>query len=132
ARRGVGGGLPLGPPAPCSWGPSPQRRPWWTRRSRGQLRGFGRDRLEQGAHLRGVAVAVAGDEPGGVVLRPEGLQRRPELLDAVVGLDPQQLLLEGADEPLCDPVALGRCDEARAGDRPEERELVLERVAHVL
>ena len=39
----------------------------------------------------------------------------PEFLDGVEGPDPQQLLLQRADEPLGHAVTLWRPDEARAG-----------------
>jgi len=47
-------------------------------------------------------------------------------------MHPQQLLLQGPDEPLGDAVALGGVGEARAGLDPEEVQLLLEPVADVL
>lgn len=64
--------------------------------------------LELGAHLRGGAMAMALNQPVAVESRLEVQQRLAQLLDGIKALYPEQLLLEGADEPLRDAVAL-RC-----------------------
>ena len=53
------------------------------------------------------------DDPGGVVGFSEVEERQPQFLDGVEGADPQQVLLQGADEPFGDPVTLGLADEER-------------------
>ena len=59
-----------------------------------------------GADLVRGAVAVPGDEPGGIVVGDEVPQRAPQLLDGVEGVYPQEVLFEGADEAFRDAVAL--------------------------
>ena len=55
--------------------------------------------------------------PGEAFLELE--QGLPEFLDGLEGLQPQQLFLQSADEPLGHTVTLRRPDEARAGSMPE-------------
>ena len=64
--------------------------------------------------------------------RLEFQQCQPQLLDRVEGARPQQLLLEGADEPLGHAIAFGRPHEARAGFDAQKGDLMLKMVAHVL
>src|SRR5919112_3385734 len=77
-------------------------------------------------------VAVPLDDPAVVVGLPEPLQRRPQLLDRLEAPHPQQVLLQGADEPLGAAVALGLPDEGRRALEAEEADLGLEVVADVL
>ena len=51
-----------------------------------------------GADLVRGAVAVSGDEPGGVVVGDEVLQPAVQVLDGVEAVHPQEVLLQGADE----------------------------------
>ncbi len=60
-----------------------------------------------GADLVRGAVAVPGDEPGGVVAGDEVLQPAAQVFDAVEGMHPQEVLFEGADEAFGHAVALG-------------------------
>ena len=60
------------------------------------------------------------------------MEGEAEVVEGVEGLNPQDLLLEGPDESLCDAVALGLGDEGGAGADAEESELALEVVVHVL
>ncbi len=62
-------------------------------------------RGRQGAELVGAdlgrrAVAVALDDPGLVVAPPELQQRQAELLDGGEAPDPQEVFLQGPDEPV--------------------------------
>jgi hypothetical protein len=63
--------------------------------------------------LRGL-VAVALDKPGAVVALDEAGHGLAELLHGVVQLDPQALLLEGADPAFGAAVGLGLAQERRA------------------
>ena len=47
------------------------------------------------------------DEPGFVVASGELDECGSQLFDGIEGSHPQQVLLEGSDEALCDAVALG-------------------------
>jgi hypothetical protein len=77
-------------------------------------------------------VAVSLDQPVLVVGCPEVDQGLAELFDGVEGSHPQQVLLEGPDEPLGASVALGRPDEGRRGRDAQPSDLALEVVGHVL
>src|SRR4051794_37293534 len=77
-------------------------------------------------------VAVASDQPPLVVRPPELPQRLDQLGHRGEAPGPQQLLLEGADEPLGTAVALGLPHEARRADHPQESQLPLEVVAEVV
>src|SRR5687768_10215565 len=72
------------------------------------------------------------DEPGGVVALPESEQSLTEVLEGVEGAHPQEVLLQGADEPLRAAIPL-RCPHkgGRALDA-QEGELLLEGLGHVL
>jgi hypothetical protein len=59
-----------------------------------------------GADLVRGAVAVPGDEPGGVVVGDEVLQPAAQVFDGVEGVHPEEVLFEGADEAFRDAVAL--------------------------
>ena len=59
-------------------------------------------------------------------------QSLPQFLDGVEGSHPEQLFLQGPDEPLGHAVAFRRPDEAGAGLDSQEAELLLEGAAHVL
>jgi len=57
---------------------------------------------------------VAFDEPGAVVPGSPLEQREPQILHVPEGPQPQQLLLQRADQPLDATVPLGSTDEGRA------------------
>src|SRR5208283_615676 len=76
--------------------------------------------------------SVSLDEPRAVVASGPGEEREPQLLDGLEGTEPEELLLEGSDEPLGAPVALRGTHESRARLDAEEEELVLKSVARVL
>ena len=59
-------------------------------------------------------MAVAADEPRLVVDGCPGNEGLSQILDGVEVSDPEQLLLQGADEALGAAVALGSLDEGRA------------------
>jgi hypothetical protein len=59
------------------------------------------------AGLPGRNVAVLLHEPLLVVLVLEHMQREPQVLDGIEGLDPKNLLLERADKALGNSVSLG-------------------------
>src|SRR3712207_6913238 len=76
--------------------------------------------------------AVAFDQPSSVVGLAELEQRHAQLLDGVEGPEPEQVLLERADEALGAAIAL-RCSDERGRARDaEEGDLALEVVADVL
>ena len=60
-----------------------------------------------GADLVRGAVAVPGDETGGVVVGDEVLQPASQLFDGVEGVHPGEVLFQGSDEAFGDAVALG-------------------------
>ena len=62
----------------------------------------------------------------------EPLLERQQLVDGLEPPNPQQQLLEGADEALCTPVSLRRPHKAGAGPDAEKRQLVQEMAADVL
>ena len=71
-------------------------------------------------------MAVALDKPGAVVAVDEAGHGLAELIDGVVQLDPQALVLEGADPPFGAPVGLrlaqegGIIGDPQPGDRAQE------------
>ena len=79
-----------------------------------------------GADLVRGAVAVPGDEPGGVVVGDEVLQPAPQVFDGVEGVHPEEVLFEGADEAFRDAVALRLADEGGRALEAKEGDLVLE------
>src|SRR4051794_12505892 len=72
------------------------------------------------------------DQPGGVVALPKDEQCLTELLDGVEGAHPEQVLLQGPDEPLRTAVPLRRPHEGRRTRDAQEGKLLLEGVRHVL
>ena len=60
-----------------------------------------------GADLVRGAVAVAGDEPGGVVVGHEVPQPLAQPFDGLEGVHPEEVLFQGADEAFRDAVTLG-------------------------
>jgi len=80
----------------------------------------------------GRSVADAPDDP--VVFEAVGkvAERMVELLDGAESVQPEELLLQGADEALDAAVALGLADEGGAGGDPDGPELVLEGVGDEL
>src|SRR3954447_3441855 len=60
-----------------------------------------------GPHLGWGTIAVPGDEPSFVVVPGELDERGSQFFDGIEGPHPQQVLLQGSDESLCDAIALG-------------------------
>src|SRR3712207_8603712 len=85
-----------------------------------------------GADLVRGAVAVSGDEPGGIVVGDEVPQPAAQLFDGVEGMHPQEVLLQGADEAFRDAVALRLADEGGRALDAEEGDLILEVTGHVV
>ena len=57
------------------------------------------------------------NQPGLIVLTLELVQRQTEIFHGIKGLEPQQVLLEGADEAFCTAVAFEFADKGgRTGD----------------
>ena len=77
-------------------------------------------------------MAVALDEPLGVVAVLEGEECQAQGFDGVEALDPEELFFEGADEAFGAAVALGLADEGGRAPEAEEADLGLEVVADVL
>ena len=82
--------------------------------------------------LGGRAIADSPDDPVVFEAFPELPERGLEFRDGGEASEPEQLLLEGADEPLDSAVAFGLPDEGRAGRDPGGAEFVLEGVAEEL
>src|SRR3954451_20168714 len=78
------------------------------------------------------AVAVPGDEPGGVVVGNELLQLTAQLFDGVSKVCTHEVLLQGADEALRDAIALRLADEGGRALDAEEADLVLEVAGQVV
>src|SRR5512144_2517121 len=116
--------------------PRRQDRSWslYGPRSRGRTGRMGSRRLLQAprAHECRRLMAVTFAEPLAVVALLEVEQGQAQLLHGVEGPEPQQLFLERPDEPLGHPVAFGLPHERRARRDPQEGQLRLEVVAHVL
>src|SRR5947208_9744678 len=72
------------------------------------------------------------DQPGGVVGLAAVQSRLSQFLDGLKAAHPQQVFLEGTDEPLGTAIALGRPDEGGRTLEAEEGDLLLEVVRHVL
>ena len=72
------------------------------------------------------------DDPALVVGVLEREQRLAQLLEGVEAANPQEVLLQHADEPLGAAVTLGLTDEGRRACEAEEADLTLKVVAHVL
>ena len=70
-------------------------------------------------------IAVALDDPSLDVGRLECVKGQPQLLDGGEATDPQQVLLQGPDEPLGTAVALGLTDEGGRARDDEESQLTL-------
>ncbi len=82
--------------------------------------------------LGGRAAAESPDDPLVVEAFPELAEGGFERRDGGEAPEPEELLLQGADEPLDAAVAFGLPDEGRAGRDPDGTELVLEGVADEL
>ena len=76
--------------------------------------------------------AVAFDEPCGVVGLSERQQRLAEFLDRFEVPHPEQVLLQGSDEPLGAAIPFRCSNEGGGAFDAEERDLLLEVVRHVL
>ena len=85
-----------------------------------------------GTNLVWGAVAVPGNEPGGVVVGDKLLQPAPQLLDGVEGVHPEEVLLQGADEAFRDTIALGLANEGGRALDAKEGDLVLEVAGQVV
>jgi len=69
---------------------------------------------------------VAVEDPAPIVLVLERVQGPPQVLDGVEAPEPEQVLLQVANEALDAAVALGLADECRRAFEAEEVELLLE------
>ena len=69
---------------------------------------------------------MSGDEPGFVVAPGELDERGSQLFDGVECSHPQQVFLLGADEALCNAVALGLSHEGGRSFDPQAFDFVLE------
>src|SRR5918994_4908083 len=90
----------------------------------GSCRGWERRKLRRSDGRWGL-VAVALDDPGLVVAPLELQQGQAQLLDGLEAMQPQQVLLQRADEALDAAVALGLAHESRRARDAEEGELAL-------
>ena len=70
--------------------------------------------------------SVSLDQPGRVVGFPEREQRLPQLLDGLEGPHPEQVLLQGADEPLGTAIAFRGADEGGRAVDAEKGQFLLE------
>lgn len=84
------------------------------------------------AHLCRRTMAVALDQPALVIGLLPGNERKAKLLDRVEGTDPQELLVERADDAVGTAVALGRPHERGTGLYSPEGDLILEIVSELL
>src|SRR5512134_1146102 len=75
---------------------------------------------------------MAGHQPVRVVPGGEFEQGEAQLLDGLELAHPEQVLLQGPDEPLGDAVALWLAHEGRRRLDAEEGDLVLEVIGHVV
>ena len=82
--------------------------------------------------LRGRSVADPPDDPVVVEAMGELPEGPVEFLDGVEGPEPEELFLEGSDEPFDATVPFGLADEGRAGGDADGLELVLEGVGDEL
>src|SRR5512132_11687 len=89
-------------------------------------------RLLVGPDLSRRPVAMAGDQPVGIVPGGEIQQRQAYLFDGLEVAHPQEVFLECTDEALGDAVALGLAHEGRRGLDAEEGDLALEVVGHIV
>jgi hypothetical protein len=85
-----------------------------------------------GSHLGGGTIVVPSDEPSFVVTSGEFDECGSQLFDRIEGSHPQQILLQGSDEALCDAVALGLSHEGRRSFDPQAFDFVLEIAGHVV
>src|SRR6516162_5859773 len=77
-------------------------------------------------------IAVPSDEPSFVVASGELDECGSQLFDGVEGPHPQQVLLQGSDEALCDAVALGLSHEGGRSLDPQAFDFILEIDGHVV
>ena len=82
--------------------------------------------------LGGRAVSVPLDQPVFIVGLPEPDEGQAKLLDGAEGPDPQEVLLQRADEALGAAVAFRRTDEVRGRGGAEPGDLLLEVMRHGL
>ena len=85
-----------------------------------------------GPNLGRCPIAVALEDPGPVVGVLEGVERLAQLLDGLEAADPEQVLLERADEALGAAVAFGLAHERRRRGDAEEGQFALEVVGDEL
>ena len=75
---------------------------------------------------------MACDQPVFIIVARESVESLAQFLDGVKDADPQQVLLEGADEALGDAIALGFADEGRRGFDAQTTDFVLEVARHIV
>src|SRR4249920_3684293 len=80
----------------------------------------------------GRAISEPLDQPDGVVGLLKIEQRPAQVLDGIEGVQPEQVLLQRADEPLGAAISLRRPDEGRRAFGAQEGDLVLKDGRHVL
>src|SRR3954454_13838260 len=85
-----------------------------------------------GPHLGWGTIAVPGDEPSFVVVPGELDERGSQFFDGIEGPHPQQVLLQGSDESLCDAIALVFSQQGGRSFDPQALGLVLEVAGHVV
>src|SRR5512133_2610328 len=89
-------------------------------------------RLLVGPDLSRRPVAMAGDQPVGIVPGGEIEQRQAQLLDGREVAHPQEVFLECTDEALGDAVAFGLAPDGRRGRDAEEGDRALEVVGQIV
>src|SRR6201982_2295513 len=85
-----------------------------------------------GSHLDWSTIAVPSDEPSFVVASGELDECGSQLFAGVAGSPPQQVLLQGSDEALCDAIALGFSHEGWRSFDPQAFDFILEIAGHVV
>src|SRR3974377_2339388 len=84
------------------------------------------------SHLGWGTIAVPSDEPSFVVASGEVDECGSQLFDGVEGPHPQQVLLQGSDEALCDAVTLGLSHERGRSFDSQAFAFFLEIAGHVV
>src|SRR5277367_1004304 len=72
------------------------------------------------------------DEPSFIIAPGECDEFGAQFLDGFERSHPEQVLLQGSDEPLCDAIALGFAHEGRRSFDAQTFDLVLEIAGHVI
>ena len=75
---------------------------------------------------------MPGDEPRPIVTLGEVDERQPEVLDRSEAPDPQQVLLQGANEALGDAISLGLAHERGRGLDSQASDFGLKILGHII